>query len=184
MNMTDEEILNNELKFLENFGITYILVNDGTMAILFIDDIHVGYVMKDDNGDYETIIQSDKYQANYSSTPNNNKYIFRKIEIKEKNKTIHLSNIQTKRDDFINYYIDNSNEGYVIEFKENRICCGKTSEYQNILVNGECYKGRCERVNLILEKFRKICPKLIDSYIDKYDSYGKKSLQKHFIMNN
>ena len=22
------------------------------------------------------------------------------------------------------------------------------------------------------------------SYIDKYDSYGKKSLQKHFIMNN
>ena len=63
MNMTDEEILNNELKFLENFGITYILVNDGTMAILFIDDIHVGYVMKDDNGDYETIIQSDKYQA-------------------------------------------------------------------------------------------------------------------------
>ena len=36
----------------------------------------------------------------------------------------------------------------------------------------------------ILEKFRKICPKLIDSYIDKYDSYGKKSLQKHFIMNN
>ena len=52
MNMTDEEILNNELKFLENFGITYILVNDGTMAILFIDDIHVGYVMKDDNGVY------------------------------------------------------------------------------------------------------------------------------------
>lgn len=184
MNMTDEEILNNELKFLENFGITYILVNDGTMAILFIDDIHVGYVMKDDNGDYETIIQSDKYQTNYSSTPNNNKYIFRKIEIKEKNKTIHLSNIQTKRDDFINYYIDNSNEGYGIEFKENRICCGKTSVYQNILVNGECYKGRCERVNLILEKFRKICPKLIDSYIDKYDSYGKKRLQKHFIMNN
>ena len=170
MNMTDEEILNNELKFLENFGITYILVNDGTMAILFIDDIHVGYVMKDDNGDYETIIQSDKYQANYSSTP--------------KNKTIHLSNIQTKRDDFIDYYIDNSNEGYGIEFKENRICCGKTSVYQNILVNGEWYKGRCERVNLILEKFRKICPKLIDSYIDKYDSYGKKSLQKHFIMNN
>ena len=72
----------------------------------------------------------------------------------------------------------------MIEFKENRICCGKTSEYQNILVNGECYKGRCERVNLILEKFRKICPKLIDSYIDKYDSYGKKRLQKHFIMNN
>ena len=81
MNMTDEEILNNELKFLENFGITYILVNDGTMAILFIDDIHVGYVMKDDNGDYETIIQSDKYQANYSSTPNNNKYIFPKVFI-------------------------------------------------------------------------------------------------------
>ena len=89
MNMTDEEILNNELKFLENFGITYILVNDGTMAILFIDDIHVGYVMKDDNGDYETIIQSDKYQANYSSTPNNNKYIFRKIEI---NTSIKYSN--------------------------------------------------------------------------------------------
>lgn len=125
INMTDEEILNNELKFLENFGITYILVNDGTMAILFIDDIHVGYVMKDDNGDYETIIQSDKYQANYSSTPNNNKYIFRKIEIKEKNKTIHLSNIQTKRDDFINYYIDNSNEGYVIEFKENKFVVEK-----------------------------------------------------------
>ena len=60
MNMTDEEILNNELKFLENFGITYILVNDGTMAILFIDDIHVGYVMKDDNGDQppETSIQT------------------------------------------------------------------------------------------------------------------------------
>lgn len=121
MNMTDEEILNNELKFLENFGITYILVNDGTMAILFIDDIHVGYVMKDDNGDYETIIQSDKYQANYSSTPNNNKYIFRKIEIKEKNKTIHLSNIQTKRDDFIDYYIDNSNEGYGIELNLKKI---------------------------------------------------------------
>ena len=121
MNMTDEEILNNELKFLEDFGITYILVNDGTMAILFIDDIHVGYVMKDDNGDYETIIQSDKYQANYSSTPNNNKYIFRKIEIKEKNKTIHLSNIQTKRDDFIDYYIDNSNEGYGIELNLKKI---------------------------------------------------------------
>ena len=72
----------------------------------------------------------------------------------------------------------------MIEFKENRICCGKTSEYQNISGNLLLYKLICERVNLILEKFRKICPKLIDSYIDKYDSYGKKRLQKHFIMNN
>lgn len=166
--LNKKEALKREINFLDKFGISYVPFKHCEISgMLFDKDILIGYILEDNMGDLKTQMTSEEIVANYSCSFWGDSVIQRRLTLNPDLNPIELYNVETDNSDFLSF-TNERGEGYGILFEKNRISCGKSDTHQNIILNGEWYKGRMDSANKIIERFREINPILIDSYFAKY----------------
>lgn len=170
------EALKREIEFLSKLGITYNPFNERELTgMLFNGDVLVGYILEDEMGDLKTQISSDDITADYSCDFWGESLVERRLYLNHEGVSTEIYNIETDNSDFLSF-TNELGEGYAIIFEKNKISCGKSNARQNIILNGQWYKGRIERANNIIDRFREITPGLIDSYFSKYIDTKKEKM--------
>lgn len=187
MSLHDKEVIDNEVLFLQKLGFVVEPFFEGSLVHnIFKGDKLVGYILSDEDGDLVTRIDSEDVKASYLCGGINN-VIIREIvftrDIIDDYEIIALRNIHNSEEpsDYLDYSINTSIKndlGYSVKFEKNKISCGKSEINQYIEINGEWLKGRHSMVSFILEKFRSICPDLIDYYVETYGNDSKRKQLK------
>lgn len=177
--MPNNGTLEKEIIFLGKLGLQYIPFVEGKeTGMLFEEDRLVGYVIKEDNGDLVTQIDGDNMSAHYCFYSECTDCIMREISIisKKGNRRIELRNISKENSEYLDfemYDYEHYKRSASIEFSKGRISCGRSSINQYIELNGEWFKGKHGMVSKIIEEFRRICPNLINYYIEVYGDNPK-----------
>jgi len=167
-----------EIKFLSGIGITFYPYREGMdTGVLFKEDVVVGYIVEDEIANLNTQIQMDDIFASYQCSSWNDDLIVRNFTIDRNGKEISLCDIETDKYDWLHFSDSAGNERFM-EIQNGKLSCGKSSPYQNILVNGDWFKGKLCSIDKTIEEFRYVWPELMDSLFEKYNGPKGKVLQK------